>query len=485
MRCDKISLSSVPLQIAAVATVVLLHSAVLHAADQSEERPNFLVIVTDDQRPDTIAALGNSIIETPTLDSLVREGTAFTQAIAPNPICTPSRAEILTGCNGFRNGVRGMGGEAMDRELTLWPRAMRRAGYHGWYVGKWMNDGKPITRGYEQSLGLFAGGGGRWPLDHAEDWHGRPVTGYKGWVFQTDDGTLLPERGVGLTPEISTHFADAAIQFIQRESDRPFFLHVNFTAPHDPLLMPPGYEGTYDPDEMPLPPNFAPRHPFDHGNIEGRDEKLLPWPRAPQDVRADLAVYYAVISHMDEQVGRILEALESTGQADNTVVIFTSDHGLAMGSHGLRGKQNMYEHTLGVPLLMKGPGLPAGKRCDALCYLRDLYPTVCDLAGIKIPDTVQGRSLLPVLRGKSHSVRPRVFGHFRDFQRMIRTDQWKLIYYPHIEKHQLFNLKADPHELNNLYGKERYQAVTEQLRSKLNARRREVRDPVLENKCNR
>lgn len=473
--------AAIALAVVTVAAVVLLHEAPLYAADsQLESCPNFLVIVTDDQRPDTVHALGNSIMETPTLDSLVGEGTAFTRAIAPNPICTPSRAEILTGCNGFRNGVRGMGGEAMDGELTLWPRAMREAGYHGWYVGKWMNDGKPITRGYQESLGLFAGGGGRWPLDYAEDWHGRPVTGYKGWVFQTDDGTLLPEKGVGLTPEISVHFADAAIEFIEREPDSPFFLHVNFTAPHDPLLMPPGYEGKYDPDEMPLPANFAPRHPFDHGNIDGRDEKLLPRPRTPPDVRADLAVYYAVISHMDEQVGRVLAALESTGQADNTVVIFTSDHGLAMGSHGLRGKQNMYEHTIGVPLLMKGPGIPSGKRVDALCYLRDLYPTVCELAGIEIPETVQGRSLVPVLRGDARAVRPYAFGYFRDFQRMIRTDQWKLIYYPHIEKYQLFNLKSDPHELNNLYGKNGHQAVTEQLRGKLNTWRQQVDDPILD-----
>ncbi|MHC4119987.1 MAG: sulfatase-like hydrolase/transferase [Planctomycetota bacterium] len=127
-----------------------------------------------------------------------------------------------------------------------------------------------------------------------------------------------------MTPEIDKEFA-AAIRFIKRKPNKPFFLHVNFTAPHDPLLMPPGYEGWYDPKEIPLPPNFLPRHPFDHGNFEGRDGLLLPWPRTSKDVREDLAVYYAVISHMDEQIGRILEALEQTGQRDETIVIFTSD----------------------------------------------------------------------------------------------------------------------------------------------------------------
>ena len=164
------------------------------------------------------------------------------------------------------------------------------------------------------------------------------MTGYKGWIFQKDDGTKLPELGVGLTKEISMRFADAAVEFVRRgaESKKPFFLHVNFTAPHDPLLMPPGYKGVYDPDKMPLPKNFLPKHPFDHGNLEGRDELLLPFPRTPEDVRADLAVYYAVISHMDKQLGRMLDALRATGQAERTYVIFTSDQGLAVGSHGDR-----------------------------------------------------------------------------------------------------------------------------------------------------
>ena len=445
---------------------------------EGARRPNVLLVITDDQRPDTVHALGNSIIQTPALDKLVREGTVFTRAIAPCPLCVPSRAEIMTGCDRFRNGVSAFGGR-IDPGLTLWADAMRRARYHAWYVGKWMNDGRPTTRGYDESLGLFAGGGGRFPLTHPVDHHGRPVTGYRGWLFQTDAGELKPELGVGLTPDISRHIADAAIELVRRRPERPFFLHVNFTAPHDPLLMPPGYEGKYDPAEIPLPPNFRPRHPFDHGNLEGRDEKLLPWPRTPEDVRADLAVYYAVLSHMDAQLGRILDALEATGQAKSTIVIFSSDHGLAMGSHGLRGKQNMYEHTVGVPLLMRGPGVPAGKRSAAQCYLRDLYPTVCELAGVPIPETVRGRSLAPVLRGETDSVRDCVFGHFRDVQRMVRTERWKLIDYPKAGKVQLFDLEADPHEIHDRSGDPACADVLAKLRGKLEAWQREVDDPLL------
>ena len=152
---------------------------------------------------------------------------------------------------------------------------------------------------------------------HCNGSRGREVTGYRGWMFQTDDRKLFPEKGVGLTPDISARFADAAIEFIKRRSEKPFFLQVNFTAPHDPLLTPPGFEKTYDPAKMPIPPNFLPEHPFDHGNLKGRDERLLPWPRTRKDIQQDLATYYAVISHMDAQIGRILKALDSTRTSAN------------------------------------------------------------------------------------------------------------------------------------------------------------------------
>jgi len=464
-----------------IAALLVGHARVAIAAESVDTaRPNFLVVVTDDQRPDTISALGNPAIRTPRLDQLAGEGLTFTRAIAPDPLCVPSRAEILTGCSGLANGVSSMGGRFRNG-LIFWGDAMRGGGYHAWYVGKWMNDGKPTTRGYDETLGLFAGGGAKW-WKETVDYHGRPVTGYTGWVFQKDDGTKLPELGVGLTKEISVRFADAAIEFIRRgaESNKPFFLHVNFTAPHDPLLMPPGYEGVYEANEIPLPENFLPRHPFDHGNLDGRDELLLPFPRTPEDVRADLAVYYAVISHMDEQLGRMLDVLRETGQAERTYVIFTSDHGLAVGSHGLRGKQNMYEHTVGVPLLMTGPGIPAGEIRRTPCYLRDMYPTVCELAGITVPGSVQGRSLAPAIRDPEARIYDHVFGHFRDVQRMIRTDKWKLIHYPKIQHYQLFDLENDPFEKENLFGRPCYGTVVADLRIRLEAWQKEAGDALVD-----
>jgi arylsulfatase A-like enzyme len=254
------------------------------------------------------------------------------------------------------------------------------------------------------------------------------------------------------------HIADGAIALLRRKPARPFFLHVNFTAPHDPLHLPPGYERKYDPARIPLPSNFLPQHPFDHGNAGRRDELLLPLPRDPREVRAEIAAYYAVISHLDEQVGRLLATLRSTGQEENTIVIYTSDHGLALGSHGLMGKQNMYEHTVGVPLLMAGPGIPRNRRSSAQTYLRDLYPTVCDLAGIPIPATVEGRSLAPVISGAARQIHSELYAYWhldghsgeRPIQRMIRTERWKLIYYAHLDRYQLFDLENDPHELRDL-----------------------------------
>lgn len=439
--------------------------------------PNVVFLLADDQRPDTIRALGNPTISTPNLDRLVKDGTVFTRAVCANPLCVPSRAEIVTGCSGFRNGILPGFSDKLSGPLAFWPETLRAAGYHTWHVGKWHTSGRPSSVGYEECLGLFTGGPEN-PIP-TFDSRGREITGYRGWMFQTDDRHYFPEKGVGLTPNISAEFADAAIKFLRRKPDRPFILHVSFTAPHDPLLRPPGYERKYDPKSIPLPANYLPEHPFDHGNIRGRDEQLLPWPRTPEIVREELALYYVVISHLDEQIGRILATLEETGQARNTLVIFASDHGLAIGSHGLRGKQNMYEDTIGVPLIVRGPGIAPGRRLAAQVYLRDLFPTVCDLAGMRIPPPVEGKSLVPVLKGGAQSVHAQVFGYFMDTQRMIRGERWKLIHYPKIERYQLFDLGNDPHEMHDLADDPRHGATRAELRGRLRKWQEEVGDPFL------
>ena len=228
-----------------------------------------------------------------------------------------------------------------------------------------------------------------------------------------------------------------------------------------------------------MPANFAAEHPFDHGNFRGRDELLFEFPRTAEQTRKALAVYYAVLTHLDQQVGRLLDVIDEMQEESPTVVIYTSDHGLAMGSHGLRGKQNMYEHTIGVPLIFSGPNIDRDRRTAAQCYLRDLYPTICDLTGTEIPETVQGKSLLPALNGESEQVYDAVFAHFRDTQRTIRTDEWKYIIYPQAGRVQLFHLSNDPDELKNLAGDERFSDVRDRLASRLDQWRRERDDPTL------
>ncbi len=452
-------------------------------ADAEASRPNVLFLVADDERPDTIVALGNSVIRTPALDRLAREGTAFARAVCAYPICVSSRAEILTGCTAFRAQVPYADGKLNDR-LPRLPEVFKAAGYHTWYVGKWHTTGKPTTRGYEATRGLYGSGGGKFPMTYPTDRLGQPVTGYTGWVFQDDEGHKFPERGVGLTPNISEQFADAAIELVEGMRDeRPFFLHVNFTAPHDPRFMPKGYEQAYDPTQMPLPKNFAPQHPFDHGNLNGRDEVLFPRPLTPQRMREELAVYYALVEHLDAQIGRITAALEKTGRLKHTIVVFTSDHGLAVGSHGLTGKQNMYEHTIGVPLVMSGPGVPTNRRIAAQCYLRDLFPTFCELCGVAVPTEIDGRSLKPVLddvglQERSDAVHPFVVGYFRDVQRMIRMERWKLIRYPQIDREQLFDLTNDPDELHDLIEEPTKREIADDLRKKLAAWLQDHGDPL-------
>jgi len=459
-----------------VATLALIATVATARAADREPRPNVVLLLADDMRPDALGFLGHAVVKTPHLDALAREGMVFTRAITGYPICVVSRAEILTGVPAFRTGVQ-YRGNRLDPALALWPETMRRAGWHTWFTGKWHNDGHPKQRGFEETRALYTGGGAGAQSPRLDP-RGREITGYVGWTFKTDDGHVELEKGAGLTPGIDRHFGDAAVEFIRRRTDKPFFLHVSFTAPHDPRLSPPGYEERYEPTKIPLPKNFLAEHPFEHGNLKGRDEKLLPWPRTVGNVRAELSVYYALISHLDAQVGRIVAALRESGQLERTLIIFTSDHGLALGSHGLTGKQNMYEHTIGVPLVFRGPGVPRGQRSAAQCYLRDLYPTVCELAGVRVPETVQAKGLAPVLAGTTKEIHAHVIGCFTDTQRMIRTDAWKLIHYPQAKRTQLFDLVNDPDELSDVSGVEAFAGIAKNLREKLDASLSEMGDPL-------
>jgi arylsulfatase A-like enzyme len=449
------------------------------SAVAADKRPNILFLLADDQRADTIRALaGNDRIHTPNLDALVARGMSFSRATCSYPICWVSRSEIITGTHGWENGTSG-GGD-FKSGLSYWGETFKQAGYDTWYVGKWHVRTTPSKAGYTKVAGFYRGGGEKWMKEQV-DWKGFPVTGYRGWVFQSEDGkTKYPELGVGLTPDISAKFADAAIGLLNEQSDKPWLMQVNFTAPHDPLFMPPGMEGKYKTEYMKLPENFLPEHPFDHGNFDSRDEALLAWPRTEHAVKDLLRMYYSVVNDLDSQVGRILKAVEESGEMENTIVIYSSDHGMAVGSHGLRGKQNMYEHTINVPLIIAGKGIEAGSRSQAQVYLRELYPTTCDLVGIKIPEPVTAKSFADVLTGKTEKHNEDIFGYFTNAQRMIRSDDnWKLIFYPVKEYWQLFDLNSDPWEMSNLAGMPEHKERLESMKKRLEAWRKKQGDPLM------
>ncbi len=441
----------------------------------AESKPNILLVVSDDQRPDTIAALGNPVIETPHLDRLVARGTSFSRAYAGYPICHVSRAQILTGTHAFR-ALPGYPTGPIDGELATLAGTFTAAGWHTAYSGKWHNDGRPTTRGYAVTSGLYSSGGARGITQPEADSRGRPLTGYRGWTFKDAENQAQLDKGVGLQADNSRHIVDGAIRALETApADRPWFLHVNFAFPHDPRQWPEGMEDHYDPAAIPLPPNFAATHPFDHGNLDGRDERLLPVPRTEAAVREELALYYAMITDLDRQLGRLLDALPAD---EETIVIFTSDQGLALGSHGLIGKQNCYEHSIRGPLIITGPGLPENARSEALVHLHDLFPTLCELAGIPVPPTVTGVSLAPLLRGEVSTVHPYLHGMFTDTQRMICDPRWKYIVYPKAGREQLFDLENDPHERVDLSQSPDAVGERNRLRAQLDQWRRDNGDPL-------
>lgn len=409
------------------------------------QRPNFLILFADDQRADTIRAWGNRHIQTPNLDRLVDRGFSFrgNYCFGSNSgaVCMPSRAMLMSGRTWFdvKHNLEGS---------LLLPELLRQHGYATFATGKWHNEQASFARGFERGRSVFFGG----MADHTQV----PVTDYQ-------DGAFSPKRTAAKFS--SVEFADAAVDFLSHyEGTAPFFCYVAFTAPHDPRNPPAGYPERYYRDRPPLPKNFLPQHPFDNGWMRNlRDENLAPYPRTREVVSDQLCEYYGLITHLDEQVGRILDVLAKSPFADNTYIIYSADHGLALGSHGLLGKQSVYEHSMRCPLIIAGPGIPRGKTTRAFTYLFDLFPTVADVAAVSAPDNLAGHSLRPLWTGEKRQVRGSVFLPFTKTMRAVRDERWKLIAYPQINHRQLFDLRRDPLEQHNLAEEPRYAAQIERL----------------------
>ncbi len=461
-----------------IGILVPAHGATPFAAP-GHDRPNFLLLLSDDQTFRALGALGELDIHTPNLDRLARRGTLFTHAFNQGgwsgAVCVPSRTMLNTGrtlwqCRGTNSGT-------LPEGAALWGETLGQAGYSTYMVGKWHLADDALKRSF-QTLGPLTGGFlPSTPETGAA--YSRPAPGntwspddprWKGHWLETGHGPV----------HSSEQIADAAIGYLREKSKstQPFFMYVAFNAPHDPRQAPAEFLKRYPTNRIALPPNFLPRHYFPIDTWDIRDEVLAPYPRTPSVVLTHLQEYYAIISHMDAEIGRILDALDASGKADNTVVIFTSDQGLAVGQHGLMGKQNLYDHSLRVPFILAGPGIAAGQRLDALVYLQGLFATTCDMAGIPIPTSVQFPSLVPLLKHEKSKLYDAIYSAYIDAQRAIQTADWKLIRTPKFQQVQLFDLKADPYEIRNLAGEPAHAARLTELDRELRESMVRYQDPL-------
>jgi arylsulfatase A-like enzyme len=432
-----------------ISSVSIVYPYQISCGKQSNSHPNILFLLADDQRADTIAAYGNPNIKTPNLDKLVAEGFSFRRNYclgAPGgAVCVPSRAMIHTGFPYFKIDMKMKGVKTLGEYL-------QEIGYKTFATGKWHNGEESFLRSFEEGKAIYFGG----MADHTKV----PV------VDTTPDKKIINKR----TAEkfSSECFTDAVINFLDDyQENQPFFAYVAFTAPHDPRNPPEKYRDMYYTNPPPLPKNFKSQHPFDNGHMIGRDENLAAWPRDKKVVQEQLCEYYGLITHLDEHIGRILYKLENSKFAKNTIVIYAADHGLAMGSHGLLGKQSVYEHSMGCPLIFSGSGIPKNQSSEAFTYLLDIFATICHLTGVTTPPEIEGKNLQPIWEGKQSTVRETLFLSFKKVQRAIRDDKWKLIRYPEINFSQLFDLKNDPDELYNLAEKTEFQGKIKDLSAKL------------------
>ncbi len=443
-------------------------SASVFAAD----KPNFLFIFADDQSYETVGAHGNPEIKTPHIDRLSETGVSFTNTYNMGgwngAICVAARTMMNTGQMVWRARAAEQQLDQAAERGELWSQLLAKNGYETYCTGKWhikINPKKIFDHHVHERPGM--------PVDA---WTGKmkgidkPTPEF----IQTLDGYSRPvegeldvwspyEREFGGFWEGGKHWsevlADDATGFLENaaKSEKPFFMYLAFNAPHDPRQAPKRFVDMYPLDEVKVPESYMPMYPYkDEIGCDPtlRDEALAPFPRTEYAVKTHRQEYYAIISHMDEQIGRILEALDKTGKRDDTYIIFSADHGLACGNHGLIGKQNMYEHSMKPPLIVVGPDVPENEKRDALVYLQDIMATTLDLAGVDKPKYVEFNSLMPLIEdAEAESVYEAIYGAYLDSaQRMIRVGDMKLIVYPEAKRLRLFDLSVDPNEIDDLSG---------------------------------
>jgi arylsulfatase len=444
--------------------------------------PNILWICTDQQRYDTIGALNNAHVSTPNVDRLLQEGVAFDYAYCQSPICTPSRASFLTGIYPSRLHITRNGNGALPVEHPpLVTRLLADAGYACGLIGK-----LHLTSAYGRIEERTDDGYSYWQYSHAprDDW--AEGHGYADWV--REQGHVLADLvkspdGVPAPLHQTTWCAEKTIEFIRQDHSGPWLASVNIYDPHPPFNPPQEYREMFDPAQMPGPlfqesdleqqrqlaaidfqSKVHPPHDLDLNNRFGPEE-------GRRDARTIQAAYYAMIKLIDDQVGRILDALEESGQRENTLIIFMSDHGEMLGDHGLIEKgARFYDGLVRVPLIFSWPGhIQQGVVSSALVELSDITPTLLELSGLPIPERMQGRSLLPILAGQAPAdhhrdvVRSEYFDALAEpdgtFATMYRDRRYKLVVYHGHGLGELYDMQEDPGEFNNLWDSPSHQAL--------------------------
>ncbi len=448
-------------------------------AGEPRGQPNILLLYTDDQTFDSIRALGNSEIRTPNLDRLATSGTVFrncyNQGGWHGAVCVASRTMLNTGRFLWEACAVEQHLKEEAEQKRLWPQLMRQAGYRTAMTGKWHITGIQPADLFDEARHVRPGMAGSCEAAYERPKEGQPDL-WQPWDASRGGHWQGGQHWSAVT-------ADDAIAFLQqpRTDNKPFFIYAAFNAPHDPRQSPKEFVDLYPPEKIALPPNFLPSNPYKDAigcQHSLRDERLAPDPRTPHAVQLHRSEYYALITYLDQQIGRVLDALDKSGQAANTVVFLTGDNGLSVGQHGFMGKQNMFEHSMKVPLLASGPGFPKDKRIDAPVYLQDIMPTALELAGAAVPAHVRFKSLLPLVRGERTTQYDAIYGAYMKLQRMVRVGDLKLIWYPEAHVFLLFDLAHDPHEMHNLADDPSHKETLAKLKRKLAEIQQQMHDPL-------
>jgi choline-sulfatase len=445
---------------------------------RTAEQPNIVFIFADDQTFHSIAALGNEEIHTPHLDRLSRRGITITHAYNmgswSGAVCVASRTMLNTGRFLWKANAVYKDSEKLRQSGKFWSEELKSAGYRTYFTGKWHV--KAIAKKAFDVAGHVRGG---MPKQTTAGYN-RPLLGQPDpWSpFDTSFGGFW-EGGKHWSEVVG----DDAVGFLEEaaKQDQPFFMYLAFNAPHDPRQAPQEYVEMYPLEKIRVPDSYVDLYPHRAamGAGEGlRDEKLAPFPRTTYAVKVHRQEYYAIITHMDRQIGRILDAIEATGKADNTYIVFTADHGLACGHHGLMGKQNLFDHSVRVPLIVAGPNVPVNRRVRGDVYLQDIMPTTLQWAGVEKPDYVDFRSLVPIIEGERKSNYSQIYGGYLELQRMVIDEDHKLILYPKSKTVLLFDLQDDPGEINNLAADANQKTRLKRLFAKLRELQRQTGDQL-------